>query len=160
MELTSIIYSSLFVVFSLLGLVLLASFLTSKAVTPRSRVNREARPVRTSNHVQRPMEVDRREQVYRQPREEIKEREVFRNEEKAPEMQTTYRYQIDEGLLEANKIRVIRGEERKRREALRNYQTNDVSRYAVVNAYSRESRSSDNLYAKFSKMSVEYSQTA
>ncbi len=74
-------------------------------------------------------------------------------------MQTTYRYQIDEGLIEANKIRIIRGEARKRREVLRNYQANDISRYAVVNAYARDSRSSADLYSKFSKMSVEYSQT-
>ena len=75
-------------------------------------------------------------------------------------MQKTYRFQVDEGLIESNKIRIVRGEERKRRDAFSSYQAHDVSRYAVVNAYSRENRSTAELYSKFSKMSVEYSQTA
>lgn len=159
MELTSIIYSSLFVVFSLLGLILLASFLTSKAVTPRQRIKSEQRTMRTPSQKSRQIEVERREQVYEQPQEEIAKKKVV-YKEPAPEMQQTYSYQVDRELLEANKIKIVRGESRRHRQDLRIHQSNDESRYAIVNAYSRESRSSANLYAKFSKMSVEYSQSA
>ncbi len=59
-----------------------------------------------------------------------------------------------------NKVRVVSRYDQSRRERVQSNFVNSVSRYSVVNSFARERGSNNELYAKFSKMSVEYSQTA
>lgn len=173
MELTSIIYSSLIVVFSLMGLILISSFLTSKVLSPsEARNNHRRRAMRNTNYQEQPIkesiqpkqesiaeEISVRREENRERPFMVEDRKPNYREEQIVENESFSKYQIDADLIASKKVRVVRSDSR-RREPMRNYYTNDASRYAVINAYARESGRSTDLYAKFSKMSVEYSQSA
>ena len=149
MELTSIIYSSLLVVFSLLGLILVSSFLTSKVLSPNeARNSREKRVMRQTNIQEKEVEKSRTEE-FSVRRDENRERPFIVEDREKSYRERSYRdaqikqeeayskYQIDADLLASKKVRVVRSDSR-RREPMRNFYTNDASRYAVINAYARD----------------------
>jgi hypothetical protein len=83
----------------------------------------------------------------------------IRFEENARDLQREYRPIINHHITE-NQVRVSKSDSLwdNRVQQENNFQS--ISRYSVVNANSRVLSSKNDIYAKFSKMSVEYSQTA
>ncbi len=164
MELVSIIYNSLFVVFSLLSVILLISFLSSKVISPSVRLKSGDN---NAKHKNTQLEIDKSKVISPNKMKKteystkpnVNDKSGARIYSIAPKANKQNRYQVNEGLIEANKIRVVRSESRKQKPIKRTFHNNDISRYAVVNANVKESRGSADLYAKFSKLSVEYSQT-
>ncbi len=163
MELVSIIYSSLLFVFSLLGIVLIFSFTYSKLFA------KENSKVRVSKNREYEKQKNNYKRSSVKPASGIKsisahKESVVNNRERKPvvnkEIKSVHR--VERALIEEKKIRVVSNSSRgrTRREYMRSANVNSVSRYSVVNNFARERSTDNDLYAKFSKMSVEYSQIA
>ncbi|MDA3861072.1 MAG: hypothetical protein PF445_07575 [Melioribacteraceae bacterium] len=165
MELVSIIYSSLLVVFSLLGLVLITSYLYSKmSGTSNSQVR--SRNDRMQSNAFNPTEavhvIAQTEVIPENVRREVVSSQSERRLSNKEKAQIAYRAalsksQIEQKLIANNNVRVVSKAENAHRESIRSGYENSVSRYSVVNSFARESRASNDIYSKFSKMSVEYS---
>ena len=140
MELVSIIYSSLLVVFSLLGLVLLASYIYSKMfVTDHGLVKSRIVQGEYDNSKQVPKKVKKK-------KEPLLNERLLTSKEKE---QIAHRAalsisRIEQKLIVDKKVRVVRSSENSRRERMKSDYVNSVSRYSVVNSFARESSSFSN----------------
>ena len=165
MELVPIIYSSLFFVFSLLGIVLIFSFTYSKFRTDESSNDRISKNIGFEKHKikldKTSTSSNRKEVLVRNERvadRKVRKTVVKRKVKSVPK--------VERKLIEKNKIRVVSNASnsrlKTRSERMRSGYVNSGSRYSVISNLVRDGEKGvDNeLYAKFSKMSVEYSQTA
>jgi hypothetical protein len=157
MELVPIIYTSTLVVFSLLGSILLFSFIYSKVLGKNNKVIRhDKKEFINSKSTATVASVGKRKNnsIHRNERilnDNEKKEIAFRAAQTNPK--------IEQKLIANNKVRVVKKTENLRRDRMRSDYINSASRYSVVNSFAREEKKNNNLYAKFSKMSVEYSQT-
>ncbi len=146
MELVPIIYNSLLVVFSLLSLVIVGSLICSKigfcGENKGTRARGKNRKVKM-NTSPRTKPVIKRESLN-------KKEVVFRSSQP----------KIERKLIDNKKVRVISRAEKRKKENAQNFVVNNDSRYSIVNNAPTERRSRRDLYHKFSKMSIEYSQSA
>ncbi len=183
MELGPIIYTSLLVVFSLLGFVLLFSFLSSRYLS--SEVPRRKVRTRGFEQVQPQPEVATISSSYTNDSDEDEYSDLAEVVER-PQQEKSIEYRVkrstpnvERELIQNNKIRIVsksatrqpstqsrreilRGSERERYNynyAYKNY-NESISRYSVVNPFARDRSMNDGMYERFSKMSVEYSHTA
>jgi len=161
MELVPIIYSSLLFVFSLLGIILIFSFTYSKLFS------KENSNVRTSKIVE--LKGQRLASIPAPPPFDIRQKDVVTRKERSSDRREkdirkrhTHVQKVEKTLIEENKVRIVKNSARSssRSKRMRSDYVNSVARYSVVNNLSRERRVDSDLYAKFQKMSVEYSQTA
>jgi len=146
MELVPIIYNSLFVVFVLLSSVIVISLFCSKL-----NLCGQSQDRRKSLHKQtQPIKVNRSEMSFQK---ELSANRIPKKSMDVIDRQT----KIRKKLIDNNKVIVI-----KRAERTPQYQIDQrsYSRYSVVNTMYREPTPSNELYEKFSKMSVSYSQSA
>ncbi len=163
MELVPIIYSSLLFVFSLLSIILIISFTYSKLFSRensnvRVRASRNV-DIKRHSHISTPapppFDKKRNDIVARNERSTDRGKREIRK-------RTTHVQKVEKTLIEDNKVRIVSNSSRSssRSKRMRSDYVNSVSRYSVVNNLSRERKVDSDLYAKFQKMSVEYSQTA
>ena len=159
MELVPIIYSSLLFVFSLLGIVLIFSFIYSKVFAKESSNNRISKNREYERQINKSKPISHSTDRKQKDISVRKERVISRRERETRKVVPVQK--VEKTLIEENKIRVVNNSARSksRSERMRSDYVNSVSRYSVVNNLARDRRSDNELYAKFSKMSVEYSQT-
>ena len=163
MELVPIIYSSLLVVFSLLGIVLIFSFLYSKIFVVEKSNPRISKVVEYKKQTNKSMPISPISFGNKIDISEKKERTIKNLEGYSVSQRSVKSIpKVETYLIEKKKVRVISNSsrDRLRSERMRSDNVNSVSRYSVVNNVVKEKRVDNDLYAKFSKMSVEYSQTA
>lgn len=157
MELVPIIYTSMLVVFSLLGAILLFSFIYSKVLGKNKKVIRHGK-----NEFNNSRSTDTVASVDRSNKNSIHRNErILNNKEKREIVNRVVKSKpkIEQELIANNKVRIVNKADNSRRERMRRNYINSASRYLVVNSFAREEKENNNLYARFSKMSVEYSQT-
>ena len=155
MELVPVIYNSLLVVFSLLGSILVFSFIYSKVFANAESANRMA-DRKFNNLKQYSVAPKKREETTLHDRRIVEDV----NRTRPVNHEIAQRVKVEKELIALNKVRVISRHDQDRRESIESNFVNSVSRYTVVNSFAREKSNRNDLYKKFSKMSVEYSQTA
>ena len=159
MELVPIIYGSLLFVFSLLGIVLIFSFTYSKLFHSESSRVRTSKNIelKKQRHIPKPSATS----SDRNRKDVVREEMVINRRERETRIIPPVQ-KVEKTLIEENKVRVVSNSKRSRsrNERMRSDYVNSVSRYSVVNNLIRDRRVDNDLYAKFSKMSVEYSQSA
>ncbi len=146
MELVPIIYNSLVLVFTLLALVVGGSLICSKLLfcgsNERKRGKVKQNKVKTNSLPQKMQKVQR----------EIAKKEEIGNRKSQPK--------IERKLIDNKKVKVVNRAEKRKKENAQRFASNNASRYSVVNTDVQERRPRRDLFHKFSKMSVEYSQSA
>ncbi len=146
MDLTPIIYSSMVVVFSLLGLVIVVSFACSKMSFCKNKTNRRVKSVEKKYDVEKVLPSISKEQIVPIVKNELFK---FATPEVKKETISFSIPEIEETLFEQNVINYSRQTEFMSRGRVENEYANRASRYSVVNSYDRSE--------SFSKMSVQYS---
>ena len=159
MELVPIIYDSLLFVFSLLGIVLVFSFIYSKLFRSDSSNIRTSRNIELTK--QKPISKPATTSSDRNRKDVDRQERIVNRRERETRMIPPAQ-KVEKTLIEENKVRVVSNSTRSRSRSkrMRSDYVNSVSRYSVVNNVTRDRRVDSDLYAKFSKMSVEYSQSA
>ncbi len=152
MELVPIIYNSLLVVFTLLALVVGGSLLCSKLLFCGQDENKRGKVKQNivkTNTLPRSTQIPRSTQTVQ--REILKRKEVAIRKSQP---------KIERRLIDNKKIKIVSRAERRKKENAQSFASNNASRYSVVNANIHERSSRNELFYKFSKMSIEYSQSA
>jgi len=145
MELVPIIYNSLILVFTLLTLVVGGSLICSKLFFCGHNEHKKGNTKKNSDRINK---APRNVQSVQRELSKITEKEHRKSLPK-----------IERKLIDNKKVKVVsRSESRRKKNALR-VVSNDVSRYSVVNADSQDQRPRRDLFSKFSKMSIKYSQS-
>lgn len=146
MELVPIIYNSLVLVFTLLALVVGGSLICSKLLFCGHKENKRGKvkqnKVKTNSLPQKIQKVQR----------EIAKREEIENRKSQPK--------IERKLIDNKKVKIISREAKRKMENAQRIASNNALRYSVLNPDSQENRPRRDLFHKFSKMSIEYSQSA
>jgi hypothetical protein len=132
MELVPIIYNSLLIVVSVLSFILILSFLCSKILICKTTKREEKRNTVTLKQIQHVETVRKQHNNYNS-----KKKILVREKE----------------LLEKNKIRIS---SRQAGNITKNIKP--ATRFSIVNQTLRERKRNNDLYIKFSKMSVNYTQ--
>ena len=146
MELVPIIYNSLVLVFSLLALVIGGSLICSKLLFCGHNDSKSAK-VR-QNKVQ----------IDALPR---KMQTVQREIAKRTEMESRKsQSKIERKLIDNKKVKIVSRSARRKMENAQRVASNNAARYSVLNPDSQENTQRRELFQKFSKMSIEYSQSA
>ena len=146
MELVSVIYNSLLVVFLLLVFVIVISLISSKIL------------LRNKPKRMRSKEKDSKVRTNKLPRtkpsekSELKRREIVSLKES--------QIKIERKLLDNKKVKIVSRSEKRKKEEAQRFTSMNGARYSVVNNTPKERLSKKELYQKFSKMSIEYSQSA
>jgi len=146
MELVSVIYNSLLVVFALLIFVIVISLISSKVLLKGKPKNNHSK---TKEY---------KVKANTLPNNKPSIKSEFKKKEKRvlSESQT----KIDRKLIDNKKVKIVSRADRRKNENTNSFASNKPSRYSVVNTVPQERRSRLDLYHKFSKMSIEYSQSA
>ncbi|MCF6270852.1 MAG: hypothetical protein L3J41_14140 [Melioribacteraceae bacterium] len=145
MELVSVIYNSLLVVFVLLVFVIVISLISSKILLH----NKPTKMRNKAKHSK--VKTNKLSQTEPSVKSEFKKKEV----KGLRESQT----KIDRKLIDNKKVKIVSRAEKRKKENAINFAFNNASRYSVVNNAPQVRKSREDLYHKFSKMSVEYSQS-
>jgi predicted phage gp36 major capsid-like protein len=146
MELVPIIYNSLILVFTILALVIGGSLLCSKLLFCG---NNEHKKGSTKPNNAKLNKVPRKIQSVQR---EITQKAEAEHRKSLPK--------IEKKLIDNKKVKVVNRSESRRKENAQRVAANNVSRYSVVNTTAEEQRPRRDLYSKYSKMSIEYSQSA
>ena len=146
MELVPIIYNSLVLVFTLLALVVGGSLICSKLLfcghNEKKREKVKQDKVKT-NTLPRKMQTVQRE---------VAKREEMEYRKSQPK--------IERKLIDNKKVKIVSREAKRKMENAQRIASNNALRYSVLNPDSQENRPRRDLFHKFSKMSIEYSQSA
>ena len=145
MELVPIIYNSLILVFTLLALVVGGSLICSKLLFCGHNENKKGNTKKNSDRINiAPRNV------------QSVQRELSKKTEKEQRKSLP---KIERKLIYNKKVKVVSRSESRRKENAPRVASNDVSRYSVVNANNQDQRPRRDLFSKFSKMSIKYSQS-
>lgn len=146
MELVPIIYNSLILVFTLLALVIGGSLICSKLLfCGNNEIKQESMKKNNVKLNEAPL---KKQSVQRAV---AKKAEI--DERKSPP-------KIERKLIENKKVKVVNRSESRRKENAQRVAANNASRYSVINPDVQEQRPSSDLFSKFNKMSIEYSQSS
>jgi len=145
MELVPIIYNSLIVVISLLCLVLFLSFLFSKVLN--QDISNKVNTIKSKNDFYKPsIKTNITSNHFGKAENTKDEKMEFVIEPDATQIL------VDKNLISKNKIRVVNKSKINKKEK-------KLTRYLIVNSFPQENTVNNNLYPKFSKMTVKYSQS-
>lgn len=142
MELVPIIYNALLVVFTLLSLVIIVSLICSKVFFCGQPKNK--RGIVAHNKVET-------DTLFRMKPSVQEKREVISIKPQA---------KIEKNLIDNNKVKRVSSAEWERKEYEQSFISQNISRYSIVNTAPQQRILRDDLHRKFSKMSIEYSQSA
>ncbi len=146
MELVPIIYNSLLVVFTLLALVIGGSLICSKLEFCGEK---KIEPRKSKSSIANSNLLNRTEPAVK--REGLKKRDIAYRKSQP---------KIERKLIDNKKVKIVSRAEKRKKEYAQNIVSNKVARYSVVNTAPQERRARRDLFYKFSKMSIEYSQSA
>ena len=145
MELVPIIYNSLILVFTLLALVVGGSLICSKLLFCGHNEDKKGTTKQNDDRLNKaPLKV---KSVHR---------ELAKKTEKKDRRSHPI---IKRKLIDKKKVKVVRAVSRKKENAFR-VASNNASRYSVLNTNNQDQRPNVDLFSKFSKMSIKYSQSA